>query len=240
MKLKIQVFQHVPFEGPGFISSWAEEKNASLSVTHVYQNQTPPAPSEYDWLIVMGGPMGANDDAVLSWMSGEKAAIQKALDANKPILGICLGAQLLANILGAKVYPNAQREIGWFPIEASPSGKSAEKISKLYPGSLEVFHWHGDTFELAPGMERIFSSSACENQAYVYNENVIGLQFHLETTPSSARALIDNGAEDYAPGIPRNGAFVSTPEKMLARPERFTTLNGYCATLLDFMLKQIG
>jgi GMP synthase-like glutamine amidotransferase len=172
--------------------------------------------------------MGANDDAIYSWLPAEKALIQRAITSGKVVLGICLGAQLIANVLGAKVYKNAHREIGWFDIHRSVDA-CTNPFGELLPPQLEVFHWHGDTFDLPARAIRLASSTACVNQAFAVENKVLGLQFHLELTRDSAAALIDHCADELTPG-----PYIQDGEKMLQSPERFEEIN---QVMTDFLVR---
>jgi GMP synthase-like glutamine amidotransferase len=226
--LRIQVLQHVPFEGIGSIQRWADTKGAILSTKPLFEPGALPAPHEFDWLIVMGGPMSVNDESVHSWLQPEKRLIASAIGAGKTVIGICLGAQLIASALGARVFPNAQQEIGWFPVRRLP-GVHAE-IVRVFPNETEVFHWHGETFELPPGAVGFLESDACRNQAFLIGHRVLGLQFHMETTPRSAALLIDNSREELVPG-----PHIQAEADMLARPERFARMNRLMDSVLDAM-----
>jgi GMP synthase (glutamine-hydrolysing) len=184
--MKLHYLQHVPFEGLGMIKDWANARNAELSRTRLFADEKLPAVDTFDWLVVMGGPMGIHDHGGHPWLVAEKEFIKQAINAGKTVLGICLGAQLIADVLGAKVYAGPQKEIGWFPIQR------AANAPELLPEELTVFHWHGDTFDLPAGATRLASSAACANQGFIYSGRVVGLQFHMETTPASMEALIEN------------------------------------------------
>jgi GMP synthase-like glutamine amidotransferase len=222
----IHHFQHVPFEGLGSMAPYLLSKGHQLSATHLYLEQTPPPIDTLDWLIVMGGPMGACDESRYTWMAMEKAYIQQAIEAGKVVLGICLGAQLIAAVLGARVFKNGHREIGWFPIrQAAPS--KATPLGDIFAQPMEVFHWHGDTFEIPRGSALLASSDACVHQGFVMDNRVVGLQFHLETTPASARALIDNCGHELD-----NSRYVQSAKEILADGARFERINAVMAALL--------
>ncbi len=225
--MRVHVFQHVPFEGLGAIEPWLAARGASVATTRWFAEPRPPALDSYDWLIVMGGPMSVNDDATLPWLRDEKRAIAAAIDADKTILGVCLGAQLIASALGAEVGPGREREIGWFPIErvGEPDG---HPLARAFPTGTEVFHWHGETFELPSGTRHLARSEACERQAFALGARIVGLQFHLETTPESAAALVRHCSEDLRPG-----RFVQPSDELLRDPARFVRLRERLETLLD-------
>ena len=186
----------------------------------------------------MGGPMGIYDHEEHPWLMAEKKIIRQAIDGGKTVLGICLGAQLIADVLGANVYPGPQKEIGWFPIQR------ADDAPDFLPDELTVFHWHGDTFEIPDGAIRLASSEACENQGFVYNDRVVALQFHMETTPESMEALIENCGHEL-PNVDDASSFVAhaesnnsnvyiqTAEQMRAGLPNLKTINAAMTKLLD-------
>lgn len=193
--MRIQCLKHVPFEGSAGMADWARSRRYEMSITEVYQDERLPGQEAFDWLVVMGGPMGIYDESDHPWLADEKAFIRDSIAAGKTVVGVCLGAQLIADVLGAPVYRNPQKEIGWFPIELTPAGRHSP-VTGFLPPTLDAFHWHGDTFDLPPGAVRLASSSACLNQAFLYDGRVIGLQFHLESTPSSVADILANCADE--------------------------------------------
>lgn len=184
--MKVHVLQHVQFEGLGCIERWLETQGAQVGFTRLFQGDTLPTPNSIDMIIAMGGPMSVNDEKEFAWLKQEKQFIRDAIARGVPILGICLGAQLIASVLGERVYRNKLKEIGWFPIQAVPTAEPAFR----FPAECLVFHWHGETFDLPTGAVLLAKSACCENQAFQLMSNVIGLQFHLESTPQSAIALL--------------------------------------------------
>lgn len=189
--MHIHIFMHVPFEGPGCIIDWINSRAHEVTYTHWFKHPTPPAATDFDFLIVMGGPMGIHDESEYPWLAVEKAIIRQTIHDNKPVLGICLGAQLIAHVLGANVYANEQKEIGWYPVQFSPSSPV-----KGLPQEMRVFHWHGDTFDLPAGAAGFAASAATPNQAFVYQEKVIALQFHFEVTQESLDSMVQHGEEE--------------------------------------------
>jgi GMP synthase-like glutamine amidotransferase len=203
--MNIHIFQHVPFEGPAKIEAWLKEKGHRVRHTRFYEDATLPLLKGVQGLVIMGGPMGANDEEIFPWMAREKSFIKKAVEAGLPVLGVCLGAQLIAATLGARVYPNKEKEIGWFPIELSPEGLESGLFGSA--PALEVFHWHGDTFDLPPGATRLAKSQACLNQAFLWGRRVLGLQFHLEMGQAELELILENcGGELETGGTHVQGA----------------------------------
>lgn len=221
------VFQHVPFEGPATIGPWLRHAGFQISTTSFFEHPSLPDPASIDFLLVLGGPMSVHDTSLFPWLTAETDFIRRVLDAGKPLLGICLGAQLLARALGARVFPHRHKEIGWFPVEGLLHGDSR---AFRFPPVTDAFHWHGETFDLPPRAVHLARSAACEHQAFQAGR-AIGLQFHLETTPESVQALIDHARADLAPG-----PFVQSESDLLsAPPTRFESLH----RLLDLLLRHL-
>ncbi len=225
--MNIHYLQHVPFEGLGSIETWANTRGDSIAVSRLYQGDALPALDAVDLLVIMGGPMSVNDEREFPFLVAEKQFIAAAIQAGKRVLGICLGAQLIATALRAKVYRNTQKEIGWFPIELTEAGRNSRLFARVPSGS-DVFHWHGETFDLPDGAEWLAQSQVCRHQAFSYREHVIGLQFHLETTPESATQLIVNCGDELVAA-----PFIQSAEAMLAQPERFAAINRMMSGLLE-------
>lgn len=194
--MKVHVLQHVPFEGIGSMDLWLDEHCADVSYTRFFEDHALPQAKKFDLIIVMGGPMSVNDEESLPWLRPEKQFIRDAIELGVPVVGVCLGAQLIASALGARVYSNPQKEIGWFQIEATPNVTNTFR----FPEKCIVFHWHGETFDLPSGAVRLAKSIICENQAFQFGQHVIGLQFHLETTPDSVQAILDNCSKELISG----------------------------------------
>lgn len=228
--MRIHHLQHVPFEDLGSMQVYFTQRGDQLSATHLYQADNLPALNDFDVLIVMGGPMGVADTEQYPWLAAEKRFIAEVIQANKPILGICLGAQLLAEALGAQITPNPHREIGWFPITRNPELNDHPLASAL-PTNLDVFHWHGDTFSMPPNAQHLASSAACQNQGFIVENRIIGLQFHLETTLTTAAALIDNCREDLD-----GSQYVQTEAEMLVDSSKFDAINWVMQDLLGRFL----
>jgi GMP synthase-like glutamine amidotransferase len=211
------------------MASWLEAHGAEVRYTRFFEDSTLPKPNGLDLVIAMGGPMSVNDESTLPWLRPEKEFVRDVAGRGIPVLGVCLGAQLIASALGARVYRNAHKEIGWFPIEATPGATDTFR----FPDKCAVFHWHGETFDLPAGAVRLARSVACENQAFQIGRHVIGLQFHLETTPESARALLDNCGDDLVPGPYVQAAAELRSVEMAAYAE----INGLMEEVLSYLTR---
>ncbi|PZR28325.1 MAG: amidotransferase [Citrobacter freundii] len=192
--MRVHYIQHVPFEGLGFIETWLNEYRHIITVTRVWEKAIFPAMDAFDVLIIMGGPMSVNDDELYGWLTEEKSFISSAINNKKKIIGICLGAQLLATVLGAVVYPNKYKEIGWFPVNFRDD--LGNWLGMDLPSSLNVFHWHGDKFDIPAGGVLQASSDACDHQVFTVGEDIIGLQFHLEADKHSMQSMLKFGADE--------------------------------------------
>ena len=220
--------QHVPFEGLGSIASWLDAAGAEVTRTRLFAGDPLPDGAALDLLVVVGGPMSVNDEAALPWLVAEKQFVRAALERGVPMLGVCLGAQLMASALGARIYPNGTKEIGWFPVTAV-APEDASLFS--FPPSLEVFHWHGETFDLPPGAVHLARSPVCEHQAFQIGRSAIGLQFHLETTPESARAITTHCRNELVPA-----PFIQSEAEILAAPDgRYSAINAVMGDILTYL-----
>ncbi len=206
------VFRHVPFEDLGLIRAPLEARGISIEYADLYRPGAPvPDVTQAAGLIFMGGPMSANDD--LPYLRQELQLIAQAVERRQPVLGVCLGAQLIAKALGAKVYRNPVKEIGWFEIHFTGAAARDPLFAGVGP-SETVFHWHGETFDLPPGAERLAYSEACRNQAFRFAAGVFGLQFHLEVTSAM---IEDWSAQDANCGDVRELATPIDPRQNAAR-----------------------
>jgi GMP synthase-like glutamine amidotransferase len=185
------VLQHVPYEGQGRIADYLQDHGLTFDVLRLWQSYTVPDLSEYSALIVMGGPMGVYEDFP---SRDDEVTLIRAAIGRIPTLGICLGSQLIAHALGARVYPNEKdgkpaKEIGFDRVRLTPEG-SANPLFKGFPSDISVLQWHGDAFDLPAGASLLATSTACRNQAFAF-KNAYGILFHLELTPEMVQGLAE-------------------------------------------------
>lgn len=194
--MRIHFLQHVSFEGPAAIADWAKEAGHTLSGTHLYRGDALPTVVDFDFLVIMGGPMSVNDERVFPWLAAEKQLVRAAVAAGRGVLGVCLGAQMIASAMGAPVYRAAEKEIGWFPVRRV----TASGVGAVLPEGFAPLHWHGETFDLPAGAVRLAATDVVPNQAFAIGDRVVGLQFHLEATPESVRELVAGAGDEIRPG----------------------------------------
>lgn len=206
--MHVHVVQHVPYEGPGLVSEWLASRQ-SVVTTQLALTEEYPQPSGVDLLVVMGGPMAADDEQHNPWLMTEKRFVRDVLDAGGRVLGICLGAQILAEVLGGGVRRNAEPEIGWFPLEST--GVRSAVLDAL-PDGLVVGHWHGDAFDAPPGALVTHTSAATAQQAFIAEDGrALGMQFHLEWDAAALDGLVERHSDELAPA-----PFVQTTAQLRA------------------------
>lgn len=230
--MHVHFFQHDPMEGIGSFHELLQERGWSASHTFWDRGGVPPTPDAWDLLVVMGGPMNIYEDAAYPWLAREKATLDQAISSGKPVLGVCLGAQLLADRLGAPVTRNAHSEIGWSELSVAPEVRAPGGLLEHVPATAHVFQWHGDTFALPPGAVSVGRTEACLNQGFVKGK-VVGLQFHLELAPEHLEKLVE--AQDRF-----EGAYVQTPDVFLADLDGFRQNRAWLSGILDRMASGNG
>ncbi len=229
--MKLLVLQHVTFEGPAAIANWVKTNNHSMQQMCCTQSSKFPSLDEFDCLIIMGGPMSVNDD--LAWIKPEVAFIKQCIDADKYVLGVCLGAQLIAIASGASVSKNAVREIGWFPVFKTRSKTKPQEhwANNSLPERFTPLHWHGDTFSLTSAATLLYESEACKSQAFTLGKHVLGLQFHLEFDLATATRLAQECAEELGD----SGPMIQSEDEILSAGNHFSDNNQLLYKLLDAM-----
>jgi GMP synthase-like glutamine amidotransferase len=232
--MRLHVIKHVEFEGPGLIAEWAaangHELTESLASTQVY-----PLCDDVDLLVIMGGPMDADDEVASPWLHAEKHFVVECIAAGHAVLGVCLGAQILAEVLGGKVKRSHNKEIGWHVIEKTIVGR-VEPLVAGWPDAVVVGQWHGDTFDLPAGLEPLFSSEACANQAFVFDNRVVGLQFHLEWTEEVLTRLMQECRSELVDG---EMWVMSASEIRDEMPDRIDASRDLLFSLLDAITADI-
>jgi len=225
--IRMVVLQHVEFEGPAAIADWAADRRVPVRVCHLGHNGILPSIYDFDMLTVMGGPMNANDQAQLDWLGPEIALVREAIAADKTVFGVCLGAQMIAKAMGARVYPGNAKEIGWFPVERM----GAHPLFDGLPDSFTPLHWHGETFDLPHGAKLLAKSKITVNQAFAVGQRVLGLQFHMEATEDSVRMLVKAAAHEVG-----CGPFEQQPGIILANLGQCARLRPLLETVLDRLI----
>lgn len=223
--MKLHFLQHGPTEGPGMITQWALDRGHQVEGTHLYRGESLPEVNDFDWLVIMGGPMNIYEYRNHPWLRDEKRLIAEAISAQKTVLGVCLGAQLIADVLGAKIYQNPEIEIGWFPVRFLDTRNSVHAFQD-FPPELTVLHWHGDTFDLPKGAIHLAKSAACKHQAFAYGDKVIGLQFHIEVPQEELASFIGET-------VPAPAPFIQKREEILACAEKIQPIKIALRAMLD-------
>ncbi len=217
--------KHIGFEGPGAIAQWAQQNGHELDIAPLYHDHHLPSPEGYDAILIMGGPMNVYEEDKYPWLAKEKSYIRGAIASGKHVLGVCLGAQLIAVSMGAKITANENKEIGWFPINRTEDCPTTFSM----PKTLKVFHWHGDTFEIPQGAHRIASSDACFNQGFVHHSKVLALQCHLEMTPESLTLLATSCSNELV-----HAPYIQNMERLQREPaETYQLMHQALYALLD-------
>lgn len=200
--MRVHILQHTTESPPGTTEKWIQKNQYSVSFTRIYEGGFSfPNPSKFDFLVICGGGMDVDQEDKYPWLKEEKCMIAESLRQNKKVLGLCLGGQLIAEVLGAKVGPLTPWEFGWFPVDFE--GGSLLPQEK----SLMAFHCHGYSFEIPRGAQHVASSKACRNQGFQWGERVLGLQFHPETSAP----FVEMCAAEKFP----SGSYVQSPAEAL-------------------------
>jgi GMP synthase (glutamine-hydrolysing) len=206
--MRIHYISHAPFEKLGVIQDWVTQKNYQLTSTSTYKGEILPSVDQFDFLIVMGGPQSAVELDKYPYLKSEITLIQQAIENNKIILGICLGAQLIGQALGAKAEKSPYKEIGVYPVELTEAGK-VDPLFKKFSHFFETMHWHSDMPGLPHDAKLLAKSEGCPRQAFSYGDRIYGFQFHFELTPTLVEEMVAHCQNDLLPG-----EFVQSSEMM--------------------------
>lgn len=229
--MKVHVLQHASFEGLGNMEAWLRARDAQISYSRLYESYTLATIADLtdlDLLIALGGPMSVNDEAIFPWLRPEKQLISKAIERDIAVLGVCLGAQLIAAAQGARVYAAREKEIGWHSI----SGTQHETSAFRFPAESDVFHWHGETFDLPARSVHLARSASCANQAFQIGSRVIGLQFHMEVTRAGVGSMLDHGAAEIT-----GGKYVQSEREIrTAHESRYSAMQALMSRVLDYLV----
>ncbi|MBN2188165.1 MAG: type 1 glutamine amidotransferase [Chitinispirillaceae bacterium] len=229
--MRLHYLQHEPFEDPGTILEWAAERGHAVGGTMLFKGEPLPSPDSFDMLVVMGGSMSIHHKEKHPWLVTEEKFIREAINEDIPVLGICLGAQLIASALGAKVRKNPCKEIGWFPVSLTPQGITS-KFFDGWPVGFPAFHWHGETFDIPEGAQRAAFSKACWNQAFVYGR-AVALQFHVESTGKGVELLLTNCKDEIVDGQ----LYIQSADYIREQKQHFPQIRKLLFRLLDAMEK---
>ncbi len=232
-KMRIHSLEHEPFEGLANIEVWAKNRGHSISRTLLFNNEELPDIIDFDWLIIMGGSMNIYEEEKYPWLKEEKDLIAEAVASTKIVLGICLGSQLAADVLGGRVSKNEYKEIGWFPVSLTREAGNSSIFSTL-PSTFTAFHWHGDAFKIPPSAARIAESQGCANQAFEYGR-VIGLQFHLEYSVESIDLMFHNCSNEIV-----DGKYIQKSDEIVSQIGNVHKIKEILNMLLDNIEKEYG
>jgi GMP synthase-like glutamine amidotransferase len=208
------------------MEAWFLSRGHELACSRMFEAPDLPSPEDFDWLVVMGGPMGVNDQAEYPWLEPEIELIKATMEQSKRILGVCLGAQLMAAALGAEVKKNLHKEIGWFHVQSQTMGN--DQLGKLMPPRFRAFHWHGETFDVPTNAKPLGSSEATTCQGFRAGPRGLAMQYHLELRPEDVGMLAEACSEDLVPG-----PYVQGPEQFLEKSYQFDEANDMIRQILE-------
>jgi GMP synthase (glutamine-hydrolysing) len=223
----------VNFEGPGIIADWTKSRGYEMSFTRFYLGENLPKVKDIDLLVIMGGPMSFDEFDKYPWLKDEILFIKEVINANRAILGICLGAQLLVKALGSRALHGNKKEIGWFPVYFD-NYTLKETEMEFIPEEITVFHWHTDTFEIPRGAIHLARSKAFPNQAFIYKRKVIGLQFHFEVKRDSVIDMVSYGRQEL-----EKSDYVQSAAEILNNSGHIENSNKIMTNILDKLEKEL-
>jgi GMP synthase-like glutamine amidotransferase len=227
--MRVHYIQHCGSEDLANILPWLKKRGHTVKRTLIYKGEKLPSLDSFDWLIIMGGPMNVDEHKKYPWLIKEKEMIKRSIKAGKIVLGVCLGAQLISRVLGAKVKKNRYVEKGWHKVWLTPAGKKSVMF-RVYPAEFTPIHWHGDTFGIPKGVKLLASSRACRNQAYQYGGKTFAVQFHIEYSP---KHMLEYYKAEKDPDNP--GKYEQVEKQIMGNLGRFNRLR----ELTNILLKNI-
>lgn len=225
--MRFHWLQNVAFEDAAHVGVWAGQHGYDVTGTQLHAGQSLSEVGNIDALAIMGGPMNIYQHRDYPWLPDEKRFIERAIRLGIPVVGVCLGAQLIADVLGAKVTQNAQIEIGWFDVTRTPEAADS-RIAKALPERFLAFHWHGDTFEIPSGATRLAQSEACANQAFSYAQHVLALQCHLDYSAESIEKMLAHCGNELV-----EAPFIQGREQIAAHSAETESTREHLFALLD-------
>ncbi len=226
--MKIQSLQHVCFEESANITAWARQRGHEITRTRLYAGETLPDLDWFDCLVIMGGPMNIYEHETYRWLVQEKAFITEAIEKKRLVLGVCLGAQLIADCLGGKITASPNKEIGWHGVTQTIDSEGS--LLGILPREMAVFQWHGDMFSIPPGAKHLATSEACPNQAFQYEDHVLAMQFHLDYSAESIRQMVHHCAEELTPA-----PYIQADPQVLVDVQRALALREQLFSVLDHL-----
>jgi GMP synthase (glutamine-hydrolysing) len=227
--MRVHYLMHASFETPGIIEKWAQDRGYAFDGTQPYSGERLPKTADVDFLIVMGGPQSARRLDDHPYLRDEIKLISEVISLNKPLVGFCLGSQLIGEALGAPTIASPNKEVGFFPVQLTDEGRHDSILGKL-PSEFDVLHWHYDMPGIPTGASLLARSAGCPHQAFRYGDRTYGFQFHMEPTEESIKPLLENAAEDLAPG-----KYTQTSEEILSA--NFAAMNRRMILVLDSLAK---
>ncbi|MEW6264016.1 MAG: type 1 glutamine amidotransferase [Thermodesulfobacteriota bacterium] len=234
--MRLHLLEHEPAEtGPDNVTTWARSRGHELEQTDVHAGAGLPCPDDFDWLVVLGGSMHAWEEDKFPWLAREKCFIARTVEAGRIVLGLCFGAQLLAQVLGGRVFPNSEPEIGWHEVELTEAGRESFLFQGL-PDRFTTFHWHGDHFSLPEGALTLASSPATPHQAFILPDRpMVGVQFHPEYTRAMIAYYARVHGREWTPA-----RYVTGGEETIARTATLPDTFRLMASLLDNLVRRFG
>ncbi len=229
--METYIFQHVEFEGPGILQKLLESRGHNIHVVKLYAGDPIPHEDDIDFAIMLGGPMSVLDEANYPYFVREKELCRDMIQLGKPLLGICLGAQMIASAFRAAIINAPEKEVGWFPVQWNDCSDK----HGTGKGTINALHWHGQMFKIPKEASKLASSEGCENQAFKLG-SAIALQFHLEASPESVKSMLKNCSEDYAN---TSGKFIQSEKEIRELSSQYMKeANDFMEKIIDSMLKK--